>query len=200
MIIGMNSVLASSIDAFTQAVTTSKQWIISPSKTLDVPIPESRSRIQTQFPGSVKTHGQRATSLCLCCLLLLLVLCRQTFWSRLILLKGNCHQNISLSYLVVPWLLITMVSSVFLCDGWKWVNTWKEGAQNCPEVHVPSDVTPDLTSTRTFVVKNEVQPVCWSIELTSCSDVWRTCAFWTLTHMGTSYRRRMPKRQRPTCS
>ena len=24
---------------------------------------------------------------------------------------------------------------------------------------------PDLTSTRTFVVKNEVQPVCWSIEL-----------------------------------
>ena len=57
-----------------------------------------------------------------------------------------------------------MVLFVFLCDGWKWVKTWKEGAQNCPEV--PSDVTPDLTSTRTFIVKNEVQPVCWSIEPT----------------------------------
>ena len=79
-------------------------------------------------------------------------------------LKGNCHQKFSLSYLVVLWLLITMVLFVFLCDDWKWVKTWKEGAQNCPEV--PSDVTPDLTSTRTFIVKNEVQPVCWSIEPT----------------------------------
>ena len=33
------------------------------------------------------------------------------------------YQNISLSYIVVLWLLITMVLSVILCDGWKWVKT-----------------------------------------------------------------------------
>ena len=38
-------------------------------------------------------------------------------------LKGNCHQKNSSSYLVVLWLLITMVLSVVLCDGWKWVKT-----------------------------------------------------------------------------
>ena len=40
---------------------------------------------------------------------------------QFVALKGNCHQKNSSSYLVVLWLLITMVLFVFLCDDWKWV-------------------------------------------------------------------------------
>ena len=46
-----------------------------------------------------------------------------TLGESLTMLKGNCHRNFSLSYLVVLWLLITMVLFVFLCDDWKWVKT-----------------------------------------------------------------------------